>query len=355
MKWLLVDDSSDERESFSKSLTDESLTIEPISATEAERLLEERALVGAGVLMDVDLSNETGIRNTGPGMAQSIRVAQHRRDLPSYPIVRFSLRRKVEENIGRDTSSDDLFDLRIDKDRVSDPGTADAIRKKLRATSSVYEALQQQQPPLDLLKITEDAWERWGHQSFLADLSRADRPHVAAGPVLAALTKPGLLIGADLLAARLGINADGLGSLTSRLKNFQYVGVASDAFTRWWARGLEEWWTDEFGFESPLSRLTINERCERLRQIESSIEPIKMPKGSPGERPWRFCQIHEEDDGTFVPVDPAEGVRLNDSPQYAWMDPPYASLGAAVRLRDDPRLDEEDLRRLQAKYRGEQV
>ena len=73
-----------------------------------------------------------------------------------------------------------------------------------------------------------------------------------------------------------------------------------------------------------------------------------MPKGSMGKRPWRYCLLSREQRYELIPLDPSRGVKIKPrSPMPYWLDPLYASLGAALQNRDDPRLDKEDLKRLQ--------
>lgn len=118
--WWLVDDSPEEATSFAQNLSkEEALSIVYTSVKDAAAALDNGTLEAAGILMDVDLSNETGRKQTGPGLSQDIRVAQQKQTIPPFPIVRFSLRDKVLQNIGRDSSSDDLFDLKIEKDGLS--------------------------------------------------------------------------------------------------------------------------------------------------------------------------------------------------------------------------------------------
>lgn len=93
--WLLIDDSPQEAKAFAQNLAQEDvLPIEYISASDAAEALGTGTLKPAGVLMDVDLSSELGPQQTGPGMSQSIRVAQQKNLLPPFPLVRFSFVKK---------------------------------------------------------------------------------------------------------------------------------------------------------------------------------------------------------------------------------------------------------------------
>jgi hypothetical protein len=67
-----------------------------------------------------------------------------------------------------------------------------------------------------------------------------------------------------------------------------------------------------------------------------------------GERPWRYCLLTKEQRQEVIPVDPARAVRIKPrSPMPSWLDPLYAALGVALQNPDDPRVDKEDLKRLQ--------
>ncbi|HMG48843.1 MAG TPA: hypothetical protein VK614_15455 [Allosphingosinicella sp.] len=350
IEWLFVDDSGEERAAFANALTvADDLLITGISATDAKALLNANALRPTGVLMDVDLSNETGMQSTGPGLSQDMRVAQQRQDIPSFPIVRFSYRTKVEQNIGHDTSSDDLFDLKIDKDGVA-AATLDAVRSKLRGVAAVYSAVGESVSASGVLGLNEEIWEAWGHPTFAEDLAIADRTYLRAMPLVRALMHPGFLINEDLLAIRLGLDrhaSSGWAAVLAELEQAKYQGVAAQYFQRWWARGLEAWWAELGGDCTPLAGNSIGERFARLSDRFSQLVALSMPTGSWGDRPWRHCSLTLEHTGEFLPLDPARSVRFKSRSKLPdWLDPLYAALGPAVRAAGDARLDKDDLERL---------
>jgi hypothetical protein len=139
--------------------------------------------------------------------------------------------------------------------------------------------------------------------------------------------------------------------LTEQLP-FGFSGLASKYFSSWWARGLEDWWFDFIGSERALVSLTIAERIEELGKKFQGLVPLEMPAGSAGARPWRACTLSLETDAPeWVPVDPAESVRLTpraDPP--VWTDPLHASLRKANQERHDFRINRSDLERLGRKY-----
>lgn len=351
--WLLIDDSPEEAASFATGLSKgDALQIVPMGAQAAAVAINAGDFSPSGILMDVDLSNEKGSQQSGPGMAQDIRVAQQKQAVPGFPIVRFSLRNMVLKNIGRDSSSDDIFDLKIEKDGLSTPDAKLAAQAKLIGVRQLYDALSVEGAELlKILGLTEDQWCQWGSTAFQSDFDIGDRVHLKAGPLIRMLIHPGLLIDEVMLASRLGVdlqNSRGWETLTGKLASYTYRGVASECFPRWWARGIEDWWQEELGADAPLAGCTIAQRTELLSATSADLVPLQMPQGSLGDRPWRYCLLSEETQSQFIPVDPARAVKVKPrSSMPSWLDPLYASLGVALQNRDDPRLDKEDLKRLQ--------
>lgn len=351
--WLLIDDSPEEAASFARSLScAEKLQIDPISARDAGSALESGSFAPAGVLVDVDLSNEMGQRQTGPGMSMDIRVAQQRQALPSFPIVRFSLRDKILENIGRDPSSDDVFDLKIEKDGLSDDQLRASAQCKLIGVREIYDTLENDDHGLlAVLGLDADAWQRWGSSAFESDFESGNRVYLKASPIVRMMIHPGLLIDEDILAFRLGVNrtaSAGWTDLVEQLANYAYVGVGKDCFVRWWARGIEQWWQDELRAEAPLAGCNIEQRIRVLSSRFAGLAALTMPKGSMGDRPWRYCVLTKEQRQELIPVDPSRAPRMKSrSPMPSWLDPLYAALGVAFQNRDDSRLDKDDLKRLQ--------
>lgn len=351
--WLLVDDSAEEGASFVTYLArGNALSINHMTAHDAALALGNGALAPAGVLMDVDLSNEPGQQLTGPGLSQDIRVAQQKQTIPPFPIVRFSFRARVIENIGRDPSSDDIFDLKIEKDGIGTEEQSTAVQSKLIGIRQIYDALEVDGANLPkLLGISDDLWSQWGSSAFQSDFELGDRTHLKASPLVRMMTHPGLLIDEEILAFRLGIDraaSKGWPNLREKLADYIYRGVSSDYFVRWWARAIEDFWQDRLEAHVPLAGSTIGQRIEHLSQLFGELVPLTMPKGSMGERPWRYCLLTKEQRQEVVPVDPARSVRIKPrSPMPSWLDPLYATLGAALQNRDDPRVDKDDLKRLE--------
>lgn len=366
-RWVFVDDSEEAAKAFAQALSegDAPIQVELVKPVDARATLLTNRNLPVGVLMDVDLSNDPGLLSTGPGIAQDIRVKQRKGELGDYPIVRFAGLENVRRNIGGDPTSDDLFDWKVMKEEVPRSG-APYIWAHLEGIRAVYGALSTfgkraaREGLPRLLGLDQSEWERFGHPAFADRLvaSAGVATHVAAGVFLRSfLTVPGLLIDERLLAVRLGVDTEKCEAawrLVVQSLSFRYKGVAEAGFARWWARGLDEWWTDTIDRSCPLSSLTAEQRIQGLERIGfKGLAAIEMPKGSAGNRPWRFCCLSlEEYPPVFLPLDPAESIRLTSTTDFPpWVDPKYAALGPALQAKGDARLNDSDLKRLQLKHK----
>lgn len=352
MTWLLVDDSHGEAATYAEQLTlDDVIAVAAISVADFLDRLPAGLDEVSGVLMDVDLSNEAGIVTTGPGVAQSIRDHQQAGETRSFPIIRFSAPDKVEKFIGSSGLSDDVFDLLIDKAGFVARLKRNEIRDDLLSTEAIYRAFNDGASLLDLLSIDEDRWQLWGHQELYDRVERAERGYQKSLLIAHVLAFPGLLIDEDLLAIRLGVdrqNSKEWDTLLEKLDCIKYTGTGSQHVARWWARGLNDWWTEELQASRPLSGTSISDRIATLSKHFSGLEALQMPPQSLGDRPWRTCKLSELSGEGIVPVDPSKAVRMTSGISTgAWMDQNYAALGPALQNRDDPRLIKSDLKRLE--------
>jgi hypothetical protein len=360
--WAFVDDTQQEAEAFAEIFTtgENPIDVRVLSPSEARDQILTARIIPLGVLMDVELSAIPGELGTGPGIAQDIRVLQRSSKLPEFPIVRFSSRQKVLDNVRGDPTSSDLFDLKIEKEELTPRlGT---VQHLLLGLEQIYERLNavehERAAILELLGVTDDEFGLWGHESLLERLESglSFATHVAATALVGTvLMPPGLLLNEDLLSFRLGVDSRSSGAawgnLKRRLEGCLYKGVGAPYFQRWWAQGLDSWWWTSFPDLPPLSTLTISERIKALNSIDDGLRPLVMPRGSAGERPWRHCSLTlEAAGGGWIPVDPAAGVKLTPwSDLPPWVDPQYAALSAALEQKD-PRSSKSDINRLKAKY-----
>lgn len=367
MHWLFLDDRPQEAAGLAAALRDEAtgLEVEVYLPADARERVLSNATTPTGMLIDVELSSVPGERGSGPGFAQDVRVAQKAGNIPDFPLIRYAYSGRVERNIGLDPASDDLFDLRIEKDDTS--RRVEEIRKLLRGVVAVYDGLRgsdfRSKPAWNaILGLDDEKANLWTHGALQSRVASARQAglHVAAGAYLRTLLlADGLLIDEDLLAIKLGVDtvrsADNWGRLLDNLRTTQYSGVASQFFPRWWVHGVAAWWLDMKRSDESLVSFSAPERIEVINSVLNlSLVPLTLPRGSAGTRPWARCALSsEEQPPRSVPIDPMEAVRVRSNDDHPpWVDPMFASLGEALRARGDHRLDAKDLARLELRWAG---
>lgn len=316
-----------------------------------------------GLLLDVAFTNshmEDGapLPYDGIALAQQIRTLQTRglhqagASLPEFPIIRFSQPKVIQEYITGDTTSDDLFDEKIDKpDIITNPKLPARLALSLATDypkiityargESTDEALG------DLLGCPAEFLPRIDARALLGLRRRGVPAHVLSRYLTGMLlARSGPLINDALLAIRLGIDREtsiGWSALREGLKRATYTGVFGYGYERWWMPLVLDWWSDQIDSERPPYRLSAEERVRQISEKTnlSGLNPILESPDSPGTRFWHLCLRSQ------LPVDPAFGFPL--MPQWGqepWQDVDYLCLEEARRNRRDPRLAAAERKRL---------
>jgi hypothetical protein len=291
------------------------------------------------VIIDLRLdqqANEAGyvVRFTAQAFAQELRTRmamKGSRAMPAVPIVLWSADGNIDTQFRRDDTAQDLFDAVYQKDQAvaADPAR---VAKELIALATGYKEIRatltagRKAPsflPL-LLKAPDDAQSL--DVRIVDALDKDPRPsvHEVARFVLREIIlRPGPLIDETLLAARLGIDPsrskDWRNLLTKIGKQLLYRGIFSEAWPRWWAGGLEQWWTRHVAPSSPIRTLNAAERVKLLRS-KLKLNSLTTFSGVEGSQKfWTLCQA------TGRPLDPVDGLRASESDHAPWQDLSYLS------------------------------
>ena len=156
---------------------------------------------------------------------------------------------------------------------------------------------------------------------------------------------PGPLIDENYLSARLGIDrkasADWDALKYELLKETRYRGVFSDAFDRWWMYKINDWW-QKIEKENTLASLDARERIEILKE-RLGLQRLTVAETiikSSSYRYWTVCQGFER------PLDPREGLRIDEKDPLPWQETRYISIEAALeRVKHDQGLKVHPLER----------
>lgn len=284
------------------------------------------------LLMDFRLNAGTAKFNAPP-FAQFFRsqVIDNNKGLP---IVLIS----SEENIRdyyRDYTSFDLFDFAVDKETfLKKTGKYCDLFNELIGT---YQDLYDHNASgsaigagiLKAPEYIENRVDRRLVDMFALDKYQTD-PFMTSSLVLTSVVKPiGMLIGEDVLSARLGISkhSEDWRELLQKFEPFQYLGLYNGTYQRWWSNGLDLWWRNTFPSVRAVRRLKASERRQLILEqfptlCLTLVEKLDLAKS---ERFWTICS------GSFLPIDPIDGFELTrDATLPSWVEPSFYSLDFLV-------------------------
>src|SRR5580704_18718330 len=274
--YLFIDDEAKSKasaEPYAEEITEASqgsVRVESYRPSSIQEVLEVIAKTKPdGLLLDVAFTNalteeHAPLSYDGIALAQQIRTLQTRglrqggASLPEFPLVRFSKADVIREYVSGDTTSEDLFDEKIDKAKTLDDPVP--VANRLLSLATDYPAITQYaaneksvENLARLLGCEPDFLSRIDARALLG-LRRADAPaHVLSryltGPLLG---RSGPIIDEQLLAVRLGVDrigSDDWPALLAKVKSAAYAGVFAHGYERWWMALVLDWWSGEIDSE----------------------------------------------------------------------------------------------------------
>jgi len=371
LKYLLIDDDVDSNppaEMYTRELEAASggtLTFEAVKPKDFASLLEAIANSGAnGLLMDIAFINAAGadgapLAFNGIAVAQQIRTLQtimrtRGGGLEELPIIRFSKKDIVSDYVSKDTTSDDLFDEKMDKDQVLVDAT-DAVRR-LKCIAGDYPGLiafaddaSDEDALTTLLGCGPELFVRLDSRALLGLRRRGVPPHILSRQLIGVLLgRAGPLINEALLALRLGIDRNlspDWPLVLSSVKSAAYAGAFAEGYPRWWMPLILDWWSERVDQDRTPARLSVEERVALISEKLSlgHLKALPTMTESPGNRFWHFCIKSDR------PVDPAFGYPLlPEWGQEVWQDTDYLCEEEAFQNIRHPRLSPSERQRATA-------
>lgn len=314
-----------------------SLTIDINDASNFENFLDKvKNSSYDGYILDYRLTSNKG-QVDAPAYASMLRSAQADKkakiSLNKAPIILLS----TEDNLTyfeKDFTSQDLFDLVVEKPVGKNVEKYQRISTKIKSIIDAYKTIIKES--YNLKEILKLASEELGIIDYhlekdLDESKEKDNTYAFCRTIYQTLVRSsGLLVGEDILAARLGVNKNKEGwkeFLDSCLSKCKYEGILSSAYDRWWMhRVLDEWnkWSSK-----KLHRLTAEERVEIINSKyfndhKTKLEVAKPIKHNEGTCFWTICAICRE------PLDPMEAYLYNKRDRKSWEESDYASLNALL-------------------------
>lgn len=140
----------------------------------------------------------------------------------------------------------------------------------------------------------------------------------------------GMLVGKDVLAARLGIDksSEDFELFLNKISHCKYTGILSSSYDRWWFYKVTEFWNSISGNKS-LRRTNANERVGIINQaLGLNLTPAAPLKHATSSNFWTICAVTNE------PLDPNEGYVYSKKELEVWQEQEYISLCAALEEPD---------------------
>lgn len=302
-----------------------------------------------GLLLDLRLDVDADpdgnrVSYRGPTLAQELRTRMAEGVIAPFPIVLWSVNTKFRQSYFGDESSHDLFDDIFGKDReVTDEPIV--VAEKLASLAHGYHQLRNlnERNLLSTLGLGEEA-NLPLYSQFLDEYTQIfnnSTTHEIAHFLLNELIRvEGLLVTAAMVAARLGVNiSESKESWEVILKNLEharYTGPFCEAWPRFWWFRIEDWWANLQPEISELGLLDSQERVNKLNEIFSATLISSQPIVDTYSTYFTTLCV-----GTFLPLDPIDGLRVVRRSSRTWQDTFYVSTHAALERinKDHWRLD----------------
>lgn len=286
-----------------------------------------------GIIFDLRLDLKVNTNYKGNSFAQEIRNLSTDKLLIDFPLVLCSGGSNLKALYTPDTTSHDLFDLKIEKESINRKNK-NTFRQQLIALSNGYkeiDAIINSKQPENLSALLGDIPSEKIDYRLLDNLSllkerKAPVHEFARFILINVIIITGVLIDNNFLMARLGIDEKKITEedqvkIQDAIKCTEYNGVFSLGWKRWWMDEILEWWRQSFTENNSLGNLTAEERVRLLNQkFNTNLIPATKTKLSRSEYFWYVCKA------TKKPIAYEDGVlSVSEYDRVPWQEDQYYS------------------------------
>ena len=302
--------------------------VKHLNPSSFEESMKEISSIGCdAILIDFRLTSGAAIFDA-PTIAQTLRTKNtvyHK----SIPIILVSSETRISDYY-KDFTSQDLFDFSTSKEWFLK--NIDKCVLRINSFINAYKKIETSEYNIgSILNVSAEELKQIDYriiERVNSEVIKTDT-HAFSSFICNELIKSiGLLIGEQVLAARLGVSikSEGWDRLKENFIAFKYNGIFSDSYNRWWAYGIENWWLTNSGTDIGLRRLNAEQRVERIKAF-TGIENLRAESKldfSKSSNFWTICK------STFRPIDPIDGLELHQRELYAWQEKEYISILAGL-------------------------
>ncbi|HUH73109.1 MAG TPA: hypothetical protein VLZ75_01755 [Chitinophagales bacterium] len=309
---------------------------------ERERILSDEFKSYEGLILDLNLEEmpnkdkETS-HYKGSSLAQEYRNLSKAGRLKEIPIVLLSATVNLEKYFDR--TNEDLFDLIVPREWLNDPILFAPLRQKLISLSIGYELISKcKNDDNNLIELYKYNLELENNR-FISEMRAVIGypTHTVSNFIIKNLLDKsnipvsGILITEEILATRLGIDifkSSDWKNVLENLKKYQYRGVFSEGWERWWMSGIEHWWRTELELKNSLRATTASQKVDLLKEkLElPGLVPIEKNEKAKSEAFWTKCV------GSGVSIDTVDGLLVDGQDNYyPWQDKKYVCYEEALK------------------------
>jgi hypothetical protein len=325
-KLLYIEDQAKEsREQDLKNLGFEVDTFNPSS--NLEEILQLIKADTSALILDYRLTQ--GTKNAcfdAPTIAQTLR-SKHSQNTLELPIILMSNEGVITEYYD-DFTSRDLFDFSLTKKQFTD--NQKKFYDKVLSFISAYNKIKECNFDAPTILGLQSDEQGMIHSRIIAKLTLAkenvfEHSSFIYENIIRAI---GLLVGEEILAARLGVSKDSKdwNALLEKLSDAKYTGIFSDIHARWWWDKVNNWWFKVVGEDISLRRLDAEERVNILKeklQLQDLL-PATKSENSQSTNFWTICKVSQE------PLDPFDGIEILKRDYLPWQEKEYLSFDSAL-------------------------
>ena len=274
------------------------------------------------IILDYILTEGSDLKFcNAPTVAATLRSLTAVEGFKERPIVLMSNQDNIVNSYRKDYTSHDLFDYAITKQNATKVCTEKFINKCISFIEAYKMIVEEKFELSNILKI--DKKEIHSKLFFYLNENNKSIYEYSRFIFEHLIRCSGMIIGEDVLSARLGVSKESHDwqKLKDILKEFQYTGIFSNSYNRWWMSKIDSWWCTTIDEKFSLRHFNAEERVEILKNKTGlNLIVANSSDKNLSTNYWTICKQ------TRLPLDPFDGIELLEEEFMPWQDSDYVSI-----------------------------
>lgn len=274
------------------------------------------------IILDYILTEGSNLKFcNAPTIAATLRSLTAIDSFKERPIVLMSNKDNIVNSYRKDYTSHDLFDYAITKDNATKNCTEKFIAKCISFIEAYKKIAEEKFVLPNILQVEQKLIH--SKLSFYLNESNQSLYEYSRFIFEHLIRCSGMLIGEEILSARLGVSKDSHDweELKTKLDSFKYKGVFSNSYNRWWMNSINYWWLNTLEQEYSLRHHNAEERVKILKdKLKLDLQVSTPSDKNLSTNYWNICKQ------TKLPIDPFDGIELLEEEFMVWQDKDYVSI-----------------------------